>query len=98
MYGVEKIRKIQPSDAAGASTDFGTASSQIPCLMFSLPVAPQNVAGHSRAYTEATKSLLAHEVVLTSAKIMALTGYKIIEDPTLLAQIKTDWQAAVSGD
>jgi len=98
LYGVEKIRKIQPSDAAGASTDFGTASSQIPCLMFSLPVAPQNVAGHSRAYTEATKSLLAHEVVLTSAKIMALTGYKIIEDPTLLAQIKTDWQAAVSGD
>lgn len=98
MYGVENIRKIQPSDAAGGSTDFGTASSQIPCMMFSLPVASKGVAGHSREYAEATKSPLAHEVVLTSAKIMAMAGYTIIEDPTLLAQIKKDWQAAVAGD
>jgi amidohydrolase len=98
LYGVEKIRKVQSSDAAGGSTDFGTASSQIPCMMFSLPVASKDVAGHSREYAEATKSPLAHEVVLASAKIMALTGYKLIEDPALLAQIKADWQVAVSGD
>jgi len=70
-FGISNARKVGPCDPAGGSTDFGTASSQIPSLIFGLPVAPANVSGHSREYAIATKSPQGNEALVNASKIMA---------------------------
>lgn len=97
-YGIADAKKIQPWDPAGGSTDFGTASSQIPALMFGLPVAPASVAGHSREYAVATKSEAGNKALLDSSKIMAYLGYRLATEPELLAQVRADWQKVVAGN
>ncbi len=95
--GVDEIPTPPPVTTAAGSTDFGTASSQIPCVMFSLPTAPEGVSGHSRDYVTANGTPMAHDAAIQAARIMALAGYDIIENPALLQKIKDDWKIAVSG-
>lgn len=96
-FGVEDMPAPSPAAGAAGSTDFGTASSQIPCVMFSLPVAPAGVSGHSRDYVVATKSPMAHDAVIQASKIMACSGYDLIMNPAMLAKIKAEWELAVAG-
>lgn len=96
-FNIKEARKIQPWDPAGGSTDFGTASSQIPALIFGLPVAPENVAGHSREFALATKSPAGNEALLNASKIMAYIGYRLIQEPGLLSKIRADWEKSVAG-
>jgi len=98
VYGIPDAREVQPWDAAGGSTDFGTASSQIPSLIFGLPVAPGSVAGHSREYAVATKSEAGNKALIQASEVMAYLGYRLINDPALLNQIRADWQKMVVGN
>lgn len=97
-YGASDIRKIQPWDSAGGSTDFGTASSQIPSLIFALPAAPAEVAGHSREYAVATKSEMGNKALVDASRIMAYLGYRLITEPALLDNVRADWQKAAAGN
>ncbi len=96
-FNIPDARIIQPWDQAGGSTDFGTASSQIPSLIFGLPVAPENVASHSREFAMATKSPAGNEALLNASKIMAYIGYRLIHEPGLLNRIRADWEKTVAG-
>ena len=70
---------------AAASTDFGTASSSIPCVMFGLsPVPEGTVPGHSREMVEAVSSEYGLETAVIASKIMADAGLRIIHNPELL--------------
>ena len=97
-FGIPNAKKVGPWDPAGGSTDFGTASSQIPALIFGLPVAPADVAGHSREYAIATKSPEGNEALINASKIMAYLGYRLAAEPELLAQVRADWEKVVSGN
>ena len=97
-FGIPNAKKVGPCDPAGGSTDFGTASSQIPALIFGLPVAPADVAGHSREYAIATKSPQGNEALVNASKIMAYLGYRFATEPELLDQVRADWEKVVSGN
>ena len=96
--GITDVSVLGPGEAPGGSTDFGTASSQIPCLMFALPTAPAGVPGHSRDYAAANKTPAARAAVVQAAKIMAASAYDLIVDPKLLTKVKEDWKATVAGN
>ena len=77
------------------STDVGTASSSIPCVIFGLNTVPTgSVAGHSKDMVASTGSDYGLETAVTAAKIMAEAGFEIINNPALLKQLKADWEVA----
>ncbi len=92
--GFAEMPKPDFNGGAGGSTDFGTASSRIPCVMFSLPVSTQPTAGHSRDMVAATFSPIGRESAVKAADIMAKAGYELIVNPALLAKIKAEWKIA----
>jgi len=97
-FGIPDAKMVQPWDTAGGSTDFGTASSQIPSFIFGLPVAPESVAGHSREYAVATKSDAGNTALIEASEVMAYLGYRLINEPALLNQVRADWQKTVAGN
>jgi hypothetical protein len=83
---------------AAASTDFGTASSSIPCVMFGLsPVPEGTVPGHSREMVEAVGSEYGLETAVIASKIMADAGLRIIHNPELLEAIRAEWEVVKAG-
>ncbi|HWP69226.1 MAG TPA: amidohydrolase, partial [Rectinemataceae bacterium] len=98
IYGVADMPVPPPVTSGAASTDFGTASSRIPCVIFSLPVsATTAVAGHSRDYVAATGTEFGLASAVLASKIMASTGLELINNPGLLAKIKAEWAVAKAG-
>ena len=95
--GVVDMPPPDPMAGSSGSTDFGTASSRIPCVIFGLPVSTEPVAGHSREMVAATFSPMGRQSAVLAADIMANAGYEIIANPTLLAKIKADWTVAAGG-
>jgi len=96
-YFPTELPIAQPGGAA-ASTDFGTASSTIPCVMFGLPVTPTgSPAGHTRDMVAACITDYGLESAVIASKIMADAGLQIINDPELLATIRADWEIAKAG-
>jgi amidohydrolase len=96
-YFPSELPLATPGGAA-ASTDFGTASSTIPCVMFGLPPTPTgSPAGHSRDMVAAAITDYGLESAVIASKIMADAGLQIINDPELLATIRADWEIAKAG-
>jgi metal-dependent amidase/aminoacylase/carboxypeptidase family protein len=95
--GVSDMPPPDPSVNASGSTDFGTASSSIPCVIFALPVTTENIGGHSREMVAAAFSPMGRQSAILATRIMANAGWDLIADPALLAKVKADWKVAVAG-
>lgn len=95
--GITEMPPPDPMAGSSGSTDFGTASSRIPCVIFGLPVSTEPIAGHSREMVAATFTPMGRQSAVLAADIMANAGYDIIVNPELLAKIKADWKVAVGG-
>ena len=52
---------------------------------------PFGTPGHSQAYLDAGKSKNAHDALLNGAKILALASWDIINNPSLLKTIQTEF-------
>lgn len=97
-YGMGEMPFAAPGGAA-ASTDFGTASSSIPCVMFSLPVvATGSVAGHSRDMVAACASEFGLESAVIASKIMADAGLELINNPEMIKTIGAEWEVVKAGN
>lgn len=89
---------ISTPGGAAASTDFGTASSSIPCVIFGLSPTPVgSPAGHSRDMVAACITDFGLETAVTAAKIMADAGLQLINNPEMLAAIRADWEVTKAG-
>jgi len=95
--GIADMPPPDPMAGSSGSTDFGTASSRIPCVIFGLPVSTEPIAGHSREMVAATFTPMGRQSAVLAADIMANAGYDIIVNSELLAKIKADWKVAVGG-
>ena len=95
--GIDDLPPPDPMAGSSGSTDFGTASSRIPCVMFALPVSTEPIAGHSREMVAATFTPMGRQSAVLAADIMAKAGWDLIADPALLAKLKAEWKIAVSG-
>ena len=76
------------------STDFGRVSQRMPSSCAALSIAGPEVQGHSVEFAEATMTELGHQVLLNSAKAMAMTVIDLIVDPALLEAAKEEHGSA----
>jgi len=79
------------------STDVGDVSYVVPTAQLSAATAIIGTPGHSWQQTAQSKSILAHEGIAYAAKVMALTGAKLVENPELIAKAKAELNAVTGG-
>lgn len=77
-------------DTSSASTDMGNVSRLIPAIHPLLKVTkrPEPVDHHTHAYAELTGSEEVEDATIDGAKLMALVGLEVLEDPLLLEAVK----------
>ena len=93
MEQAEKVHApcIRPARQKTGSTDFGTVMRHVPGTCIRVAFVPEGAAAHSQEYLDAGKTEAAHNAVVYGAKILALTGARLIEDPEKLAAIKKEF-------
>ena len=72
-------------------TDFGNVMRHVPGTCIRVAFVPEGAAAHSQEYLDAGKTEAAHDAVVYGAKILALTGVQLIEDPEKLEVIKKEF-------
>ncbi|MBU1049515.1 M20 family metallopeptidase [Candidatus Bipolaricaulota bacterium] len=76
----------QRDDAMG-STDMGDVTQVVPGIHPYVQIAEDNVAGHSREFTEASGSERGAKAMLAAAKAMAMTTVNLLEDSELVSKL-----------
>lgn len=90
LYG-ETVSEDQ--EVSGGSSDVGNVSWIVPTVLVSTYFTEGGA--HSDAWLAAGKTEKARDSLLSGAKIMGTTALKLIEDSSLLAQIKEEHRVAV---
>ena len=88
--GVEESPEVR--DRLGSS-DVGNVSQVIPAIQPLVKIAPEGTAIHSRAFEAAATQPLAREGMLIAAKSMALTTFDLLDDPSLVAKARREFDA-----
>lgn len=93
MEQAEKVKApcIRPARQKTGSTDFGNVMRHVPGTCIRVAFVPEGAAAHSQEYLDAGKTEAAHNAVVYGAKILALTGAQLIEDPEKLEAIKKEF-------
>ena len=80
-----------PTGEVGGSTDMGNVSQIIPSVHVMYSIASEAV-NHSRAFTTAAITEIAHEKTLIASKAMAMTAIDVLTNPELMQKIKNDFE------
>jgi amidohydrolase len=82
-----------PEDNAMGSTDMGDVSQAVPAIHPYLRICDEDVAGHSREFTEASISPRGERAMLLAAKAMAMTAVDVWTDDQLSSRIAEEFAA-----
>ncbi|TFK51839.1 amidohydrolase [Heliocybe sulcata] len=76
-----------------ASTDFGNVTHELPALhpTYAIPTEP-NGGNHTPAFTRAAGTPEAHQTTLQVVKGLAMTGFRLLDDPDFYRQVKQDFE------
>ena len=74
------------------STDTGNVSQILPTIQPTIAIANGSIAAHTEIFRAAAVSDKADKGVILSAKALALTGLKLLENETLLKEIKLEFE------
>ncbi|AZK63569.1 M20 family metallopeptidase [Pectobacterium versatile] len=80
----------QPRRGLG-STDAGNASHVIPVSHCYIKIGPDDLIGHTPEFREAAVSPQGDRALLVAAQALALSGYRLLTDPSLLENVKADF-------
>lgn len=83
---------LKPDRERTGSTDFGNVVFQIPGACIRVAFVPDGTASHSQGFLDGGKTQAGHDMISYAAKIVAMTVYDLSENPTLLDEIKEDFQ------
>lgn len=86
---------IQES-AGKISTDAGNISHEVPTAHCYIKIGPDDLIAHTVEFREAAKSKLGDHALLTGAKALATTGYRLLSNQTLLEQIKNEHKKSIA--
>ncbi|MEK5038014.1 M20 family metallopeptidase [Sporosarcina sp. FSL K6-3457] len=78
------------------STDAGNISYEVPTAHPYIKIGPDNLIAHTDEFREAAKSELGNEALLTGAKALASTGYRLLTDFELLHRVKQEFEQALA--
>ena len=91
VAGLALVESLSGESVGGGSTDFGNVSQVMPSYYTRFAVRTEPVPAHSPAKAEAAKTESAQNVVITVAKVLALTACDILSDPNLLAAAREEF-------
>ncbi|MFB7138772.1 M20 family metallopeptidase [Gottfriedia sp. NPDC056225] len=74
------------------STDAGNVSHVVPTSHAYIKIGPDDLVAHTNEFREAARSLQGDHALITGAKALALTGYRLITDKNLLEKVQTEFQ------
>ncbi|PAV31660.1 amidohydrolase [Virgibacillus profundi] len=78
------------------STDAGNISYEVPTSHGHIKIGPDDLIAHTDEFREAAKSELGDKAIITGAKALASTGYKLLTDFELLHRIKKEYEQALA--
>ncbi|RYC42943.1 M20 family metallopeptidase [Pectobacterium zantedeschiae] len=81
----------QPRRGLG-STDAGNASHVIPVSHCYIKIGPDDLVAHTPAFRDAAISLQGDQALLVAAQALALSGYRLLTEPSLLESVKADFR------
>ncbi|WP_422124475.1 M20 family metallopeptidase [Planococcus sp. X10-3] len=70
------------------STDAGNISHEVPTAHPYIKIGPDDLIGHTAEFREASKSAQGDEALIRGAKALANTGYRLLTEAALLAEVK----------
>jgi amidohydrolase len=76
------------------STDAGNVSHVVPTAHPYIKIGPDDLIAHTDEFRECAKSLAGDQAILTGAKALAFTGYRLLTDQPLLAKVKEVFEKA----
>ncbi|MCY1620055.1 M20 family metallopeptidase [Staphylococcus pettenkoferi] len=91
-YARELGEEVSDDDFGYGSTDTGNVSNIVPTIHPHIKIGSRNLVGHTHRFREAAISAHGDQALLRGAKIIALMGMNLIEDPQLLEAIRTEHQ------
>ncbi|MEH7400999.1 M20 family metallopeptidase [Gottfriedia acidiceleris] len=74
------------------STDAGNVSHVVPTSHAYIKIGPDDLIAHTNEFREAARSPLGDHALVTGAKALALTGYRLITDKNLLEKVQNEFQ------
>lgn len=92
MIGVKDIKR---REEIGGSIDMGNVSYVTPAIHPMIGIGNTNLVSHTIEMAEATITNEAHEAILKGAIALACTGYDVISDKNLLAEIKKEFEETI---
>ncbi len=90
--GIE-VRDPMANERMG-STDFGNVSQAMPAIHPYIAIAPEETAGHTVEFREASASPAGHAGLINAAKAMAMTTIDLLANPELLDAARAEFVAA----
>jgi amidohydrolase len=93
---VQNLRELgeplsPPEDRSMGSTDMGDVSQTVPAIHPYIRICDDDVAGHSREFTEASISERGQRAMLLAAKAMAMTAVDVWIDDQLAARVSEEF-------
>ncbi|HDR5970746.1 TPA: peptidase dimerization domain-containing protein, partial [Bacillus anthracis] len=76
------------------STDAGNVSQVVPTIHPYIKIGPDDLIAHTNEFREAARSELGDKALITSAKALANTAYRLITEEGLLEKVKEEFREA----
>ncbi len=78
------------------STDAGNISYEVPTAHGFIKIGADDLVGHTAEFREAAKSELGNRALITGAKALAATGYRLLTDAEKLHRIRQNFEKALA--
>lgn len=83
---------IRPPREKTGSTDFGNVMYEVPGSCIRAAFVPEGTPSHSQEFLDAGKSQAAHDAVVGSAKVLAMTVFDLVDDKGKMEEIQKEFK------
>ncbi|WML42943.1 M20 family metallopeptidase [Neobacillus sp. PS3-40] len=90
---IEELGEVVNNDGREGigSTDAGNISQVVPTIHPYIQIGSEDLVGHTVEFREAAKSTKGDQALITGAKGLALTAFRLLTEPDLLVEIKAEF-------
>ncbi|KGA97515.1 amidohydrolase [Alkalihalobacillus alcalophilus ATCC 27647 = CGMCC 1.3604] len=78
------------------STDAGNISYEVPTAHGYIKIGPDDLVAHTVEFREAAKSEQGNQALITGAKSLTSTGYRLLTDSELLHRVRKEYEQAIA--
>ena len=95
LSALGEVVHTEKRDGKG-STDAGNISYAVPTAHPYIKIGPDDLIAHTDEFREAAKSALGDKALITGAKALASTGYRLLADAELLHRVRQQFEVALA--